>query len=557
MTLLRRLAASFSPSAAVVGLALGVISLTPSLLPRSMTVQGALTGIAFAVGYGIAQALAGTGRFLGLRGLPRPVGRPLAFLALLALAAVAVFALSQVPAWQNSVRTRMAMDPIESGYPIVVVGVAALTALVLILLARGLLFLFGAAARALTRLLPRRAAILVAGFAVGLVLVLLVNGVLLRALLHGADATFAALDRALDEYIQPPEDDLATGSARSLIAWDDLGRNGKLFVSEGPTQSGIADHLGRQAKQPIRVYAGYHTGTSLEDRARIAREELERVGGFDRSILVVAVPTGTGWLDPSAVDPFEYLHAGDTAIVSMQYSYLPSWLTLMVEPEAAGQAARALFDEVYGAWRALPEERRPAFYLHGLSLGSFGSEASVDFVTTLGAPIQGALWSGPSFLNPIWRRTTARRDPGSPSWRPVFREGATIRFMTQDGFPDHGDAPWDGARIVYLQYASDPMTFFSPSLAFREPDWLGPNRGRDVSPYLDFYPVVTSLQVAFDIPSSTSIPLGYGHRFAPEHYIDAWIAVTRPPAWTAADTALLKEHFEGFDPSPLSVLPDG
>ena len=33
--------------------------------------------------------------------------------------------------------------------------------------------------------------------------------------------------------------------------------------------------------------------------------------------------------------------SGDTAIVAMQYSYLPSWLTLMVEPEASSRAATA------------------------------------------------------------------------------------------------------------------------------------------------------------------------------------------------------------------------
>ena len=33
-----------------------------------------------------------------------------------------------------------------------------------------------------------------------------------------------------------------------------------------------------------------------------------------------------------AVDSIEYLHRGDTAIVSMQYSYLPSWITILVDP---------------------------------------------------------------------------------------------------------------------------------------------------------------------------------------------------------------------------------
>jgi len=64
-------------------------------------------------------------------------------------------------------------------------------------------------------------------------------------------------------------------------------------------------------------------------------------------VLVVATPTGRGWLDPGAVDTLEYLHAGDTAIVTMQYSYLPSWITVLVDPQPARDSANTLFDEFY------------------------------------------------------------------------------------------------------------------------------------------------------------------------------------------------------------------
>src|SRR5690606_22947992 len=123
----------------------------------------------------------------------------------------------------------------------------------------------------------------------------------------------------------PPTEPLASGSAASLIRWDTIGRRGQEFVAVGPTQADVASVVGRPAKPPLRVYAGYRSRENVDDRARLALEELIRVGGFDRSILIVATPTGTGWLDPGAVDTVEYLHAGDTAIVSMGYSYLPSW----------------------------------------------------------------------------------------------------------------------------------------------------------------------------------------------------------------------------------------
>ena len=43
------------------------------------------------------------------------------------------------------------------------------------------------------------------------------------------------------------------------------------------------------------------------------------------------------------------------------------------------------------------------------------------------------------------------------------------------------DQDWGPTRLVYLQHASDPIVFFSPSLAFSSPEWLKDGeRGPDV-----------------------------------------------------------------------------
>ena len=236
--------------------------------------------------------------------------------------------------------------------------------------------------------------------------------------------------------------------------------------------------------------------------------------------------------------------------MTLQYSYLPSWLTLLVEPEVAREAANALFNEIYGYWTTLPPDKRPELYLHGLSLGALGSADTVDLITILTDPINGALWSGPPFLSSRWRDATRRRTHGSPQWRPIFRDSSVIRFMTQDGFPDLGDAKWGSLRVVYLQHASDPMSFFSTNLAYVSPDWLGTNRGHDVSPHLKWFPIVSFFQMAFDIPMATNVPLGYGHNFSPANYIDAWIEVTQPKNLSTTDSAKIKSHFTGFNPGP-------
>ena len=551
MPFIQRIFASFSAVGLIFGLTFFCASLTPSLLPRGPVDQGVLSGFVFVAGYGIGGAGHWVWRFMELRDVNGRFARILTWILVVILILTAIYTLNQITTWQNSIRLLMEMEPIDSAYPLTVLWVSLATALAAILLARLTLLVANRVVSAIGRYLPRRIAIVLGSTAFVLLLMSFIDGVILKVTLHTMDESFAAMNQLLDDEYDPPQNDWASGSARSLIAWSDIGRNGKLFVADGPTKEEISAVLARKAMQPIRVYAGFDTGDTLKERAQIALAELKRVGGFDRSTLIIATATGTGWIDPSAVNSVEYIHAGDIATVTLQYSYLPSWLTLMVEPELSQQAAKALFKEIYGYWTTLPHDMRPELYLHGLSLGALGSEYSADLVTMIADPINGALWSGPTFLSTVWREVTLDRNPDSPQWRPVFRNSAMIRFMTQDGFPSLSGAEWGPLRVVYLQHASDPMSFFSPHLAYEPPDWLGPNRGHDVSPALRWFPLVTFFQVGFDIPAATSVPLGYGHNFAPANYIDAWIEVTQPNNWNAADTVKLKTHFTGFDPSPL------
>ena len=334
-----------------------------------------------------------------------------------------------------------------------------------------------------------------------------------------------------------------TAFAASLISWEDLGRQGRRFVVSGPSQKEIEDFTGAPVKRPIRVYVGLGAAETPKERAERALEEMKRVGAFDRSVLVVAIPTGTGWIDNEAVDPLEYLHRGDIAIVAQQYSYLTSYVSIMVEPGYSTATAKALFDVIYRYWRRLPEESRPRFYLHGLSLGSSGSEQSMSLYTVLGDLIHGAVWSGPPFTNPNWISMTRGRNPDSPFWLPKVFDGSLVRFTNQDNALDIPDAEWGPMRLVYLQYASDPITFFSPDIFYREPDWLIGERGPDVSPDLEWFPIVTGFQVAFDMAGASSLGTGLGHLYAAEHYIDAWVAVTEPEGWSDEELTRLKAHF--------------
>lgn len=545
---LRNWASEYCASLSYVGLAVAALffaaSLTPSLLPRHFAVQGILSGLALAVGYGIGVFLVWLWLYLGI---PKPrdcAQRVSKWVTSFAVVVVAVSFLWRATVWQNSILALMEMEPVATAYPWRVALIAVLMGLSLIAVARLLARFWNYVHGLVGRYVPRRVSYMVSTIVVVTGLILLANDVVARLALNAADAAFAQLDQIIDEGIEQPSDPMASGSVASLVGWDTIGRYGKHFVAAGPTRESISSFHGREAKKPLRVYAGLSSKDTVDERADLALGELIRVGGFDRKLLVVATPTGTGWLDPGAVDTLEYLHGGDTAIVTIQYSYLPSWLTILVDPNRSRDSATVLFDKVYEHWKSLPQERRPQLYLHGLSLGALGSAASADLFTVFEDPIHGGLWSGPPFPSNVWARATRYRDPQSPMWLPRFRDGSMLRFTGRENVLAEQGSRWGPMRFAFIQHASDPMTFFSPDLMYRSPAWLEGQRGPDVSPYLRWCPLVTFLQLAFDLPMATAVPAGYGHNIAAASYIDSWIEITRPEDWAGDDTRRLKQLFE-------------
>lgn len=535
---------SFSFVGLVIGTLFFAASLTPSLLPRHYAVQGVLSGIALGIGYALGVSIVLFWKYLEIPDFSHRVQRVGKAISSVGVAIVAVVFLSYAVVWQNSIRSLMQMEPVASADPIRVLLIAIVTATLLVGVARGLRYIWQVVDRQIRKVAPRRVSTALSFAFLAISLFLLTNEVVLRVALDAADATFLKLDEAVEEGIEQPTGADSTGSEESDVDWDSIGRQGKIFLAAGPTQAQIEAFAGAPAKKPLRVYVGLRTEEDLEERAKLALRELIRVGGFERSVLIVATPTGTGWLDPGAVDTVEYLHGGDTAIVSMQYSYLPSWITILVDPPRSRESAHALFQEIYGYWTKMKKESRPKLYVHGLSLGSLGSESSADIFTIFEDPIDGGLWSGPPFPSPLWNAAVQRREPDSPMWLPRVGDGSMLRFSGQKNALDLPGARWGSMRFVYLQHASDPMVFFSPELAYRSPEWLEGSRGPDVSPYFRWYPLVTFLQTGFDIPMATAVPTGYGHNYAPANYIDGWIAVTDPPDWSEERTERLKTLFE-------------
>jgi uncharacterized membrane protein len=523
-------------------------SLFESLLPRTGLFQGIASGITIAIGYG----LGALGQWLWVYlEIPKLRGRVLVITGRIVVGILGFFVVSamwQHVGWQNELRELFGMDPVSPIVWLTIVVIAVPVAALLLVIARSLGRLFFLFAGWLDKVLPIKLSRLLGAVALGLVVWLGFTGVIAEGFFTAANQIFAPRDTRTDEGVTQPQSALKSGSPDSASDWDTLGRKGRTFVATGPSGDDINAYSGGGAIEPIRAYVGLKASSTIFGRAEIALQELIRTGAFEREILVVATTTGTGFLDAHAVDPLEYMYNGDSAIVGVQYSYLPSWISLLADGEVTRETSRVVFDEIHSYWATLPEDSRPKLFIYGLSLGSFGVESILTSINVINEPLDGAFMAGPPFVNELHKQLTDDRDPGSAASLPVFQDGRTVRFTAEEDALDVPTASWDDTRVAYLQHASDPVVFFSWDLAIREPDWLEDGqRGPDVSDSFVWIPIVTMWQVALDLPAAGSVPEGYGHLYTAAANVAAWAGVTQPTGWTSDDTVKLSEFLSGID----------
>jgi uncharacterized membrane protein len=522
-----------------VGLLFIFLSLTPSLLPRGPLFQGLVSGGAGAIGYLIGVFAVWLVRFMRSRETSPPAPR-WAWLTLLAVGLVGMVVMQfAFSLWQDNVRDLMGVPHLRwYNYPqAAVIGIVVLFLFVELgqLIRRLVQFLI----RKLERIAPPRvSAVIVVGLVLALSIALL-NGVVVKGTMAWLNDTFAAVNDEDSPDTSAPTTALRSGGPGSSVSWASLGRQGRIFVAGGPTVEELTKFNGKPATEPIRAYAGLGTADDIRRVAEQAAAELQRAGGLDRAVVAVGTTTGTGWINEAEASALEYMYNGDTAIVSMQYSFLPSWISFLVDKENARQAGQALFEAVDELVRAMPEAKRPKVVVFGESLGSFGGEAPFLSLNNLVARTGGALFSGPTFNNTIWTDLTRHRDAGSPMWLPIYDKGYNARFAARPANLDRPADPWDGVRVAYLQHASDPIAWWTPDLLFREPDWLREPRGYDVTPRMYWMPVVTFLQVSADMAVAIDVPDGHGHVYVKD-VVNAWAHVLQPPGWTAEKTERLR-----------------
>jgi uncharacterized membrane protein len=511
------------------------LSLTPSLQPRSWLLQGVVSGLTAAMGYA---AGATVGAVVRRFWQPPPALIRIAWRVLLVLAPLlGLLFLALGTGWQQELRARLGMERMATYDIVRIVGVSVLTFAVILLIARLLRLATRRVARFAGRFVPKPVAYGVGLLVVVYLVVGFVQDFLVSNAVEVANQTASLTNGTTSPGIVAPVSGQLSGSPASAVPWHTLGRQGRDFVATAPARADLVRFAGGPAVDPVRVYVGLDSAPTVEDRVRLALREMDRTGAFDRAVLAVITTTGTGWVDGNVTDALEYMYAGDTAMVAMQYSYLPSWLSLMVDQSKVTETASKLIAAVHARWAAMPAGSRPKLVLFGESLGSYGTESAYPDLASMASGADAALLVGPPFVNPIRRPLVEGRDPGTPVWNPVYGNGETVRFSQRPAELRTSAGP--RPRVLYLQNSSDPIVWWGPELLVQPPEWLDHPRGPDVSPDMHWYPGVTFWQTAVDIVFANEVPTGHGHRYG-SGVADGWAALLPPPGWDTGDTVRLR-----------------
>ncbi|MEM6460360.1 MAG: alpha/beta-hydrolase family protein [Pseudomonadota bacterium] len=526
----------------LLGLLLLAASLTPTLIPRGPMLQGVLGGLVMALGYLIWRIVEVIWQAADMPRLKGLMLRIVEAITAIVVVAVLISALRYSLIWQNDLRLRMEMEPATGAHLVMILVLAAIVF--------ALLFAIGAVIAAfsrfvrarLDRIMPRRRANVLGFVIVAILLFIVTRDGLLDTAIGALDEAYETAQNLFEQAPPAPVDARFVGSPESLIDWQAMGQPGRDFITGGPDATAISAFTGADALDPIRVYVGRANADTPQARAQLALAEMLRLGAFEREVLVVVSPTGTGWMDPGSHDPLEYMHGGDIATVSVQYSYLNSPFALVFETRTGLDQATATVSTIYDYWAKLPENERPRFYIHGLSLGAWSSMYAVTLTQLVNDPIDGAFWAGPPFPSDLWNRVQRSRNDGSPWVAPQIDDGSLVRYASHTNNGSQAVDEWGDMRILFLQYPSDPIVFFDPLSLLRPPVWMREPPADDVSPYLRFMPVVTQFQLALDMALSTAASAGHGHAYYSQDYIEPWVQVSEPANWSATDTERLKAH---------------
>ena len=512
-------------------------SLTPSLLPRGTFFMILVAGLGMAAGYAIGSTVEWIARSI-VRFTASYPDRQVVLVSLLAIWIPCAILTPIALGWQYDQKDALNFTK----------GAPATVALFLGAAFLGLIFVcIGRGFRVVTRLLARAIA-LIPGLSTWVSAsperIRWFRSIVAAAWCVGSVAVFGGAFNAItvsydsinaDSSGQNPVNlGINSGSAGSNTDWETLGREGRFYVNNTMTSSEITRITGRPSSTPVRLYVGMQQAQTPEERVEIALAELDRVDAWARPHLVIYGVTGTGWVDPDAINSIEAVTGGDVTTVTVQYSAVPSWIGFLIDPQTSMDQNSILTKAVVNRWKSLPSDSRPELILFGESLGSMGTQGAWqagDQPEEVTQDIQKIVWIGPPAESTLWKSWQAERTSG-PAWDPVVGDGSIVQVIVTPETSGTAN-PNQGTRIVFAAHANDPVVYWSPSLLLSKPDWADSPLGPGVMPQFRWIPIVTFLQVGLDLVAGGEPP-EVGHNYSAQMAPAVALGIDHPD-WTASD----------------------
>jgi len=365
------------------------------------------------------------------------------------------------------------------------------------------------------------------------------------------------LDREFMRGADQPKRPERSGSPDSAVDWNTMGRQGRAVVAGGPRKEDIERLLDGGALEPIRIFVGLDTerdqAPDFEEMAAVAIKEMHRTGAFERSHIAVMSAAGTGWINDFHTSGFEFVTRGDSAVVAMQYSYLPSAYSYLADRKNPVNSSRVLIEAIRSELQKLDPEKRTKLYVGGESLGAYGVSDAFETVEEFLEQTSGGVFTGTPGFASNHSYLTRHREKGSPQRLPLIDGGRHVRFTAHPAhlrhdFRGHSYAnTWVEPRFVFAQHASDPVVWWEPSLAWKAPDWLREpgSRGEpapaaqhlDALDTMRWMPLVTYWQIGIDQLPSKDYPSPHGHNYHDET-VAYWNAVVHGAGDDADEAAL-------------------
>jgi uncharacterized membrane protein len=326
---------------------------------------------------------------------------------------------------------------------------------------------------------------------------------LIERMLSNIERRETGFESAFD--LRPPNSALS-GSYASRVDFATLSRQGRRFVWTVTTPQQIEQVMGEPARaMPIRAYVGIASADDDAARVKLAIDELDRTDAFSRSHLLVAAPTGTGYVNYAAVGAFELLTRGDCATVALQYAARPSVLSLDRVRDGR-HVYRRFFTALRERLERIPPEDRPIVTLFGESLGSWASQdAFVDRGTTglIEDGINRALWIGTPYFSK-WKDRVLYDDRADVDRSTVAVCASPAAWHAIDG------AARARVRFVMATHDNDGVALFGPPIAIQAPSWLADPqlRSTEVPADMVWMPNTTFFQVLIDMKNSANVVPG-------------------------------------------------